>query len=62
MSRKVIQTYAATRELLAPGMYINRPLPNRELKNFDPFLLLDQMGPTEQAPGPQKGTDEHPHR
>lgn len=62
MSRKVIKTYAATRELLAPGMYINRPLPNRELKHFDPFLLLDQMGPTQQGPGPQKGTDEHPHR
>lgn len=63
MSRRVIKTVTARKELLAPGMYIQRPLPHPEIKNFDPFLLLDQMGPTEQKPdNVQKGTGDHPHR
>lgn len=63
MSRKVIKTVTANKELLAPGLYINRPLPHPTIKHFDPFLLLDQMGPVEQEPSAeQKGTGDHPHR
>jgi quercetin 2,3-dioxygenase len=62
MSRKVIKTQAASREQLAPGMFINRPFPTRELRHFDPFLLLDQMGPANHAPGGNFGTGPHPHR
>lgn len=62
MTRKVVKIITATPEQLAPGMIIQRPLPHAELRHFDPFLLLDQMGPVQQIPGPQKGTDAHPHR
>jgi quercetin 2,3-dioxygenase len=62
MSRKVIKTQPVSREQLAPGMFINRPFPTRELRHFDPFLLLDQMGPVDYAAGPPRGTEEHPHR
>jgi redox-sensitive bicupin YhaK (pirin superfamily) len=32
------------------------------LPEFDPFLLLDEMGPVEFAPGEAKGAPDHPHR
>jgi redox-sensitive bicupin YhaK (pirin superfamily) len=30
--------------------------------DFDPFLLLDEMGPVDYAPGQAVGAPEHPHR
>jgi redox-sensitive bicupin YhaK (pirin superfamily) len=30
--------------------------------DFDPFLLLDEMGPVDYAPGQAKGAPDHPHR
>jgi redox-sensitive bicupin YhaK (pirin superfamily) len=30
--------------------------------DFDPFLLLDEMGPIDYAPGEAKGAPDHPHR
>jgi redox-sensitive bicupin YhaK (pirin superfamily) len=30
--------------------------------DFDPFLLLDEMGPVDYAPGEAKGAPDHPHR
>jgi hypothetical protein len=30
--------------------------------DFDPFLLLDEMGPVDYAPGAAKGAPDHPHR
>lgn len=63
MSRKVIKTHTATREEVAPNFFVNRPLPHATLKHFDPFLLLDQMGPVDiPASTKQGGTDAHPHR
>ncbi|MFX3625931.1 MAG: pirin family protein [bacterium] len=63
MSRKVIKTHTSTREQVGENFFVNRPLPHPTLKHFDPFLLLDQMGPAEQQPSTkQKGTDAHPHR
>jgi redox-sensitive bicupin YhaK (pirin superfamily) len=32
------------------------------MMDLDPFLLLDQMGPTEFAPGEARGFPPHPHR
>jgi redox-sensitive bicupin YhaK (pirin superfamily) len=32
------------------------------LSEFDPFLLLDEIGPTDLIPGKQKGFPDHPHR
>lgn len=41
---------------------VTRPFPTRGLDAFDPFLLLDEMGPVEQAPGKAVGAPDHPHR
>ena len=44
------------------GFLVRRPFPTAELSEFDPFLLLDEMGPMEVAPGEAKGAPDHPHR
>lgn len=44
------------------GFAVRRPFPTSELGFFDPFLLLDEMGPTLSAPGEAKGAPDHPHR
>jgi redox-sensitive bicupin YhaK (pirin superfamily) len=44
------------------GFPVRRPFPTAELGFFDPFLLLDEMGPTVSAPGEAKGAPDHPHR
>ena len=41
---------------------VRRPFPTQVLDNLDPFLLLDQMGPMQVAPGQAKGAPDHPHR
>jgi redox-sensitive bicupin YhaK (pirin superfamily) len=42
------------------GLVVNRSLPNN--REFDPFLLLDEFGPLELAPGKVGGVPAHPHR
>jgi redox-sensitive bicupin YhaK (pirin superfamily) len=44
------------------GFLVHRPFPTRELADFDPFLLLDEMGPMDLKPGEAKGAPDHPHR
>lgn len=44
------------------GFLVHRPFPTRTLGDFDPFLLLDEMGPMELKPGEAKGAPDHPHR
>ncbi len=44
------------------GVALNRSFPNTSISEFDPFLLLDEMGPMEIKPGKQKGFPNHPHR
>ena len=41
---------------------MNRSFPNNFISEFDPFLLLDEIGPTDLIPGKQKGFPDHPHR
>jgi redox-sensitive bicupin YhaK (pirin superfamily) len=41
---------------------VRRPFPTPALDHFDPFLLLDEMGPVDLAPGEGKGAPDHPHR
>jgi quercetin 2,3-dioxygenase len=42
------------------GLVVNRSLPNN--REFDPFLLLDEFGPADLAPGQVGGVPAHPHR
>jgi len=44
------------------GFLVHRPFPTAALEAFDPFLLLDEMGPADLGPGEAKGAPDHPHR
>lgn len=44
------------------GVTLNRSFPNQYISEFDPFLLLDEIGPINIKPGKQKGFPDHPHR
>jgi redox-sensitive bicupin YhaK (pirin superfamily) len=44
------------------GFLVRRPFPKASFSEFDPFLLLDEMGPMELGPGEAKGAPDHPHR
>jgi redox-sensitive bicupin YhaK (pirin superfamily) len=44
------------------GFLVHRPFPSQSLDLFDPFLLLDEMGPSDLGPGEAKGAPDHPHR
>ena len=44
------------------GFLVRRPFPQASFSEFDPFLLLDEMGPMEVGPGEAKGAPDHPHR
>jgi hypothetical protein len=44
------------------GFLVHRPFPTSVLDHFDPFLLLDEMGPMDLGPGEAQGAPDHPHR
>src|SRR6266851_5151289 len=44
------------------GFLVRRPFPKASFSDFDPFLLLDEMGPVDVAPGEAKGAPDHPQR
>ncbi|MDR5731626.1 MULTISPECIES: pirin family protein [Caballeronia] len=62
MSRTISSIIPATRTVEGGGFVVYRPFPTRLLMDFDPFLLLDEMGPVDYAPGEAKGAPDHPHR
>src|SRR6266852_4438357 len=61
-TRSVSQLVHATPQLEGEGMLVTRPFPTPRLDHFDPFLLLDRMGPVTSGPGEAKGAPDHPHR
>ncbi|WP_028208424.1 pirin family protein [Paraburkholderia nodosa] len=61
-SRTIERVYPAVRTTEGGGFIVHRPFPTRQLMDFDPFLLLDEMGPVDYAPGEAKGAPDHPHR
>lgn len=60
--RSVISTTTARRQREGGGFIVRRPFPTQALPLVDPFLLLDEMGPVDYAPGEAKGAPDHPHR
>jgi redox-sensitive bicupin YhaK (pirin superfamily) len=44
------------------GFLVRRPFPKSSFSEFDPFLLLDELGPIDLKPGQAKGAPDHPHR
>jgi redox-sensitive bicupin YhaK (pirin superfamily) len=61
-TRTIERTFPAVRTTEGGGFIVHRPFPTRMLMDFDPFLLLDEMGPVDYAPGEAKGAPDHPHR
>ena len=61
-SRTVLGIVSSIETLEGGGFLVRRPFPKASFSDFDPFLLLDEMGPIEIAPGEAKGAPDHPHR
>src|SRR6516162_6294747 len=60
--RPVSRVLQAHRQQEGGGFIVRRPFPAPGLVQIDPFLLLDEMGPVEYAPGQAVGAPDHPHR
>jgi len=60
--RSVRNVIPAIETLEGGGFLVHRPFPSPSLDFFDPFLLLDEMGPSDLGPGEAKGAPDHPHR
>src|SRR5215471_11009884 len=61
-SRSVSRVVTGSDTFEGAGFPVRRPFPTPALSEFDPFLLLDEMGPVDYAPGEAKGAPDHPHR
>jgi hypothetical protein len=61
-TRSVSRVIKGIATLEGGGFLVHRPFPTSAMADFDPFLLLDEMGPTEVRPGEAKGAPDHPHR
>ncbi len=60
--RPVDRVIAANQQLEGEGFPIRRPFPTPALMDFDPFLMLDEVGPVDYPPGRALGAPDHPHR
>ncbi len=60
--RPVDRVVTAHRQTEGGGFVVRRPFPSLDADHFDPFLLLDEMGPVTYGPGEAIGAPEHPHR
>jgi redox-sensitive bicupin YhaK (pirin superfamily) len=58
----VTRIIPAERHIEGAGFTVRRPVPTAGLSLVDPFLLIDEMGPVEYAPGEAAGAPDHPHR
>jgi quercetin 2,3-dioxygenase len=62
LTRTVAGIVNSIETLEGAGFLVRRPFPKVSFSEFDPFLLLDEMGPMNVAPGAAKGAPDHPHR
>ena len=60
--RTALGAVDAVTALEGAGFLVHRPFPTARLDHIGPFLLLDEMGPVDNAPGDAKGAPDHPHR
>ena len=60
--RPVQQVVTAHRQQEGAGFIVRRPFPSAGLRFADPFLMLDELGPVDYAPGKAMGAPDHPHR
>jgi hypothetical protein len=57
-----IRIVPADQHVEGGGFVVRRPFPVEHLSHVDPFLLIDEMGPVDYAPGKAIGAPDHPHR
>ena len=60
--RKVLPETTAPQGFEGEGFPVRRAFAGIDLSLLDPFIMMDQMGEVEYAPGEPKGTPWHPHR
>lgn len=61
-ARSASRVINSIRNVEGGGFIVNRAFPTHFISQFDPFLLLDEMGPADYAPGEAVGAPDHPHR
>jgi len=61
-TRTVAGVVTSIETLEGAGFLVRRPFPTASFSDFDPFLLLDEMGPMDVGAGQAKGAPDHPHR
>jgi redox-sensitive bicupin YhaK (pirin superfamily) len=61
-ARSLARVIPAAATLEGGGFLVHRPIPARAAEQVDPFLLLDEMGPMDHAPGEAMGAPDHPHK
>jgi redox-sensitive bicupin YhaK (pirin superfamily) len=60
--RKLLGVVPSQRQKEGGGFIVRRPFPTQAISHIDPFLLIDEMGPADYAPGEAVGAPDHPHR
>jgi redox-sensitive bicupin YhaK (pirin superfamily) len=61
-TREVSKIVTAHKQREGGGFIVRRPVPSLGVQLVDPFLLIDEMGPVDYAPGQAVGAPDHPHR
>ncbi|MET8679823.1 pirin family protein [Streptomyces sp. NPDC004647] len=61
-SRPVLGVSTAPSGFEGEGFPVRRAFAGIDYQHLDPFIMMDQMGEVEYAPGEPKGTPWHPHR
>ena len=60
--RPLAKLIRSQRTMEGAGFPVRRPFPTAAMRNIDPFVLLDEMGPIDWAPGKALGAPAHQHR
>jgi redox-sensitive bicupin YhaK (pirin superfamily) len=60
--RRVGRVVQAQSTIEGGGFPVRRPFPVAGFSHFDPFLLIDHLGPVTWGPGKALGAPDHPHR
>jgi redox-sensitive bicupin YhaK (pirin superfamily) len=62
MQKKIEHILAGRTKQITPEESVRQPLPHKEFKFANPFIVLHHLGPEEIAPGGQLRIHPHPHR
>ena len=58
----VLKVVKSVRSIEGGGFIVNRAFPTHFISEFDPFLLLDEMGPANYGPARPRGSRPSPQR